>query len=220
MPNQSFVLFGKTMNLERQLEEFLNLLSEANILFRGGVGHYLEEGPDSNRFQTRLEMLVKHEREVDALTRFLEANLRSQLLAGELRGDVMHLLEKLSRMQRLMVKNLADFEVERPNFPATIHPLMGQLSMAVSHAVETCIEAGQVFFQQTEKVGEYLSKVAFYEKEADKMVYQTTKAIFATDLPLYEKSHLRRFADKVDEPANIAEEIAAWLAMFFMRRGL
>lgn len=220
MPNQSFLMFGKNMNLERQIEEFLNLLSEANILFRSGVGHYLEEGGGSQRFQARLEMLLKHERDVDALTRFIESHLRGQPIAADLRGDVLHLLEKLSRLQRLMVKNLADFDVERPLFPTPLHPLMGNLSSAVSMAVETCVEAGQVFFQETSKVGEYLSKVAFYEKEADKAVYQTTRAIFATDLPLDQKSHLRRFADKVDEPANTAEEIAAWLAIFFMRKAL
>ena len=84
--------------------------------------------------------------------------------------------------------------------------------------MQTCVEARHLFFHATEKVGEYLSKVAFYEKEADKAALTLIKAIFATDLSLEHKSHLRYFTEKVDEPANKAEEIAAYLAIFCIRR--
>ncbi|MBF0340375.1 MAG: hypothetical protein HQL95_05355 [Magnetococcales bacterium] len=218
MPNQSFLLFGKTMNLEKQIEEFLNLLSEANILFRAGIALYLEE-THGERFQARLQLLLHHERELDTLSRFIEAHLRAEPIVPELRGDVLQLLEHLSRLQRLLAKNLMDFEAESPEIPASLHPRIVGLSQPVSMAVEVCIEAGHAFFHETEKVGEYLSKVAFYEKEADKRALALVKEIFATPtLTLEQKVHLRRFAEKVDEPANKAEEIAGWLAIFFMRR--
>ncbi|MBF0270655.1 MAG: DUF47 family protein [Magnetococcales bacterium] len=207
------------MNLEKQIEEFLNLLSEANILFRAGVGLYLAENTNGSRFQSRLQLLIHHERELDTLSRFIEAQLRAQPIVPELRGDVLQLLEQLSRLQRLLVKNLQEFEAENPEIPSLLHPLFTDLCQSVSMAVETCVEAGHVFFHETEKVGEYLSKVAFYEKEADKRAMGLIKAIFSIEsIPLAQKIHLRRFAEKVDEPANKAEEIAAWLAIFFMRR--
>ncbi|MBF0295312.1 MAG: DUF47 family protein [Magnetococcales bacterium] len=217
MPNQSFLLFGKSMNLDKQIEEFLNLLSEANIIFRGGIGFYLEEGSAGVRFQARLQLSLHHEREMDALSRFVEAQLRTQLIVPDLRGDVLQLLEQLSRLQRILVRNLDDVNVEAPLFPAPLHARLNELSHAVSLAVETCVEAGRVYFNETEKVGEYLSKVAFYEKDADKLTTVLVKEIFASDLPLDRKMHLRRFAEKVDEPANKAEEIAAWLAIVCMR---
>ncbi|MBF0213669.1 MAG: DUF47 family protein [Magnetococcales bacterium] len=219
MPNQSFLLFGKTMNLEKQIEEFLNLLSEANILFRTGIALYLEEGSNGNRFQSRMQLLLHHERELDALSRFIEAHLRTQLIVPELRGDVLQLVEQLSRLQRLLAKNLMEFEAERPAIPVALHGRYAHLSQSVSMAVEVCVEAGHAFFHETETVGQYLSKVAFYEKEADKRAMELVREIFSTNsLSLAEKIHLRRFAEKVDEPANKAEEIAAWLAIFFIRR--
>ncbi|MBF0190648.1 MAG: DUF47 family protein [Magnetococcales bacterium] len=207
------------MNLEKQIEEFLNLLSEANILFRTGVELYLGETTQGSRFQSRLQLLIHHERELDTLSRFIEAQLRTQPIVPELRGDVLQLLEQLSRLQRLLVKNLQEFEAETPEIPEILHARFTELCQPVSMAVETCVEAGHVFFHETERVGEYLSKVAFYEKEADKRAMGLVKAIFSLEsLSLAQKIHLRRFADKVDEPANKAEEIAAWLAIFFMRR--
>ncbi|MBF0628107.1 MAG: DUF47 family protein [Magnetococcales bacterium] len=219
MPNQSFLLFGKSMNLEKQIDEFLNLLSEANILFRAGIGLYLEETPGGTRFQARLQLLKHHERELDTLSRFIEAQLRAQPIVPDLRGDVLQLLEQLSRLQRLLAKNLMEFDAECPAIPTDLHPRFLELSQSVSMAVEICIEAGHTFFHETEHVGEYLSKVAFYEKEADKFAMGLVKSIFANEtITLAEKIHIRRFVEKVDEPANKAEEIAAWLAIFFMRR--
>ncbi|MBF0614161.1 MAG: DUF47 family protein [Magnetococcales bacterium] len=207
------------MNLEKQIEEFLNLLSEANILFRGGVGLYLEENAHGERFQSRLQQLQLHERELDILSRFIEAHLRAQPIVPELRGDVLQLLEQLSRLQRLLAKNLEEFEAECPNIPTEMHGRFNELCHFVSMAVGTCVEAGHIFFHETEKVGEYLSKVAFYEKEADKRVLGLVKSTFShPNLSLAEKIHIRRFVDKVDEPANKAEEIAAWLAIFFLKR--
>ncbi|MBF0437714.1 MAG: hypothetical protein HQL93_01195 [Magnetococcales bacterium] len=206
------------MNLEKQIEEFLNLLSEANILFRSGVGFYLEEGMDGVRFQARMQLSLHHEREMDVLSRFIESQLRTQLIVPELRGDVLQLLEQFSRLQRILVRNLEEFHVEGPDFLEILHPNIGELCHMVSLAVETCVEAGRVYFYETEKVGEYLSKVAFYEKEADKLALALVKKIFSQDLSLDRKMHLRRFSEKVDEPANKAEEIAAWLAIVFMRK--
>ncbi|MEO5331126.1 MAG: hypothetical protein H7839_03820 [Magnetococcus sp. YQC-5] len=218
MTNQSFLLFGKSMSLEKQIEEFFNLLSEANIIFRGGIGFFLNEGMNGVRFQTRLQLSLHHEREIDSLSRYIEAQLRTQLIVPELRGDVLQLLEQLSRLQRILVRNLESFNTENPDIPEILHPHIGDLSHAVSLAVETCVEAGRVYFYETEKVGEYLSKVAFYEKEADKVAAALVKEIFASEISLDRKMHLRLFSDKMDEPANKAEEIAAWLAINFMKK--
>ncbi|MEO5378873.1 MAG: hypothetical protein H7832_13995 [Magnetococcus sp. DMHC-6] len=218
MINKSFLLFGKGMSLEVQIEEFLNLLLEANILFRDGVFYYLEEGKAGEFFQARLQLLVKQEREVDALTRFIEVHLRSQSIGPQLRGDVWQLLEQLSRLQRLLVKNLLNFELEMPDFPVAMHAYLRHLSGSVFQAVGTCLEAGHMFFSQTEKVGEYLSKVAFHEKEADKIALSLGREIAAAEVSLDRKMHVRRFVEMIDEPANKAEEIAAWLAIFFIRR--
>ncbi|MEO5345270.1 MAG: DUF47 family protein [Magnetococcus sp. YQC-9] len=207
------------MNLEKQIEEFLHLLSEATILFRAGIGLYLEEGTRGERFLSRLQLLLHHERELDTLSRFIEAHLRAEPIIPELRGDVLQLLEQMSRLQRLLVKTLQEFEAETPEIPQELHARFVDLCQFVSMAVGTCAEAGHIFFHETEKVGDFLTKVAFYEKEADKRALGLIKEIFSSRTrSLPEKIHLRRFVEKVDEPANQAEEIAAWLAIFFMRR--
>ena len=63
-------------------------------------------------------------------------------------------------------------------------------------------------------------KVIFYETEADKICTKLKTAVFASDLPLERKLHLRYFVERVDEAANAAEDVADELAIYTIKRSL
>ena len=58
----------------------------------------------------------------------------------------------------------------------------------------------------------------FYEKEADKVSTKLKGAIFATDLPLSRKAHLRNFVEHIDNLADKSEDVADRLSIYTIKR--
>ena len=86
VPNLS--LFGRTKQLELQIDSFFDKVSEAAVVFRLGVRVYLKEGY-TEEFVTRLDRVVELESEADVLRRDIEKHLYSNTLIPDSRGDVL-----------------------------------------------------------------------------------------------------------------------------------
>ena len=67
-------------------------------------------------------------------------------------------------------------------------------------------------------MGNYNHKVMLYEKEADKVSTKLKKGIFAADIELARKTHLRNFVEQIDNVADWAEDVSDRLAIYAIKR--
>ncbi len=214
---KGLVLFRRARALENQIDDFLDKLSESALLFRRAVQIYLAEGA-SKEFEDKLSQVNTLESRADHLRRAVEAQLYTQTLIPESRGDVLGLLENLDSVLNLCEGGLWAFAIEKPEIPEIYHANYDTLTEQVINTVEVLVLASRAFFRNIEAVHDHMHKVMFYEKEADKVSTKLKKAIFASDLPLSHKAQLRNFVEHIDSLANRAEDVADRLAIYTIKR--
>ena len=215
--SKSFTLFKRTKMLEAQIDNFLDSISETAILFRRSVQVYLADGA-SPEFEEKLAQVNALESQADGLRREIETQLYSQTLIPESRGDVLGLLENLDSVLNLCEGTLWAFSIETPDIPDQFDRDFETMTEQVELTVESIVRASRAFFRNIEAVNDHLHKVMFYEKEADRVSTKLKRAIFATDLPLAHKAHLRNFAEQLDNIADRAEDVADRLAIYTIKR--
>jgi predicted phosphate transport protein (TIGR00153 family) len=209
--------FRRTKALESEIDAFLDKLSESGLLFKRAVQIYLDDGV-SAEFDQKLQAVNRLESEADKLRRSVVTQLYTQTLIPESRGDVLGLLENLDKLINLQEGTLWSFSIERPDIPAEFHGDFTVLCDQAVHAAESIVLASRAFFRNIEAVHDHMHKVMFYEKEADKVSSKLKRAIFATDLPLYHKAHLRNFVEHIDNVADRSEDVADRLAVYTIKR--
>ncbi|MBF0310612.1 MAG: hypothetical protein HQL56_13890 [Magnetococcales bacterium] len=217
MIHSAFHLFGRAATPGHQVEEFLLLVSEANVLFRQGVYAYLDHGSNSAPFGAVLRQMNEHEQQGEILRRLAENSLLNQpddcAANNKSCSALFHLLEQLGIILHRFTRYLTSFDIEHPDFPPAFHSNIKELTLPVSLAVEAALEAVRGFLHHDDNLEEYLPRVTFHEKEADKLEARISRSIFESDLHLDAKGHLRHFVDHLDEPADKAEELVTWLSI-------
>ena len=210
-------LFQRTRILESEIDEFLDKLSDAALLFKHAMHEYLEYGC-SEEFDERLQHVNKLESEADQQRRSIEKQLYSQTLIPESRGDVLGLLENLDHIMNLFEGTLWAFSIEKPQIPDAYHQGYRDLTDMSVETVEAVVMSSRAFFRNLDAVGDHNHKVMFYENEADKISTKLKRSIFDSDLELSHKTHLRNFVEHVDNAADWAEDVADRLAIYVIKR--
>jgi predicted phosphate transport protein (TIGR00153 family) len=213
------VLFGNMRTLERQIDEFLDRLSESGLLFDLAIKTYMAEGPCEG-FASKRHDVSDNESVADGLRRDIETQLYSQTLIPESRGDVLGLIETLDHVLNLCESCLWAFDIEEPEIPEEYRPLFLELTEMVVQSVEALARSARSFFRDFERVTHHNHKVMFYEKEADKVSTTLKRQIFSSDLDLVHKMHLRYFVENIDNIADWAEDVADRLAIYAIKRSV
>ena len=214
-PNLS--LFGRTKQLELQIDSFFDKVSEAAVVFRLGVRVYLKEGY-TEEFVTRLDRVVELESEADVLRRDIEKHLYSNTLIPDSRGDVLGLIETMDQLLSEFEDTLWAFSIEKPTIPEELGSGYRKLTNMVIKSVDELALSGRAFFRSPHDVPAYNHKVILYEKAADKISLNLKSAIFDSSLDLSFKIQLREFADRIDGIADLAEDVADRLAIYAIKR--
>ncbi len=215
MPKLS--LFGRTKALENQIDEFLDKISESAVVFKLAVKVYLKEGANGE-FAERLAAVNTMESEADTLRRNIEKALYTYTLIPDSRGDVLGLIETLDQILGLFEGALWAFDIEKPDIPSDFKPGFRTLTNRVVDAVDALVLGSRSFFRAPHAVGDYNHKVMLFEKEADKISTKLKKNIFASDIDLAHKNHLRYFVEHIDNVADWAEDVADRLAIYAIKR--
>ncbi|MEK9724670.1 MAG: DUF47 family protein [Rhodospirillaceae bacterium] len=210
-------LFHRTKDLERQIDRFLDALSQSALVFRLAVDVYLAAGC-TDEFAEKHQQVDSLESEADGLRRQIEIQLYSQTLIPESRGDVLGLLENLDKIINLIEGVLWSLDIERPVIPDECAEGYRQLVAMSVEAVEAVVLASRAFFRNIEAVGDHNHKVMFYETEADKVSTCLKRQIFAADVGLGHKMHLRGFVENIDDIADWSEDVADRLAIYVIKR--
>jgi len=210
-------LFGRTRDLERQIDDFLDKLSESTVMFRLGVRTYLKEG-SNGEFEQKLMAVNTLESEADTLRRSIEKELYTHTLIPDARGDVLGLIETLDHVMNLFEGVLWSISIEKPDIPNEFKSGYRKLTNMVVQAADAMVLAARSFFRSPHAVGDYNHKVMIYEKEADKISTQLKMDIFGSKLDLAHKAQLRNFVEQIDNVADWAEDVADRLAIYAIKR--
>lgn len=210
-------LFSGTRSLENQIDEFLDKISEAGMVFGHAMRVYLDQGP-SDEFDSFLDQAADIERRGDELRRTIEAELYVRTLIPDLRGDVLALLESMDHLVNVYEGDLFRISIQSPDIPEQFHAGYTELVETVMSCVDSVVLAARAFFRDIEAVRDHCSKTIFLETEADKIGTKLQRAIFASSLPLERKMHLRYFVERIDELANSAEDVADALQIYTIKR--
>lgn len=212
-------LFNKsTQVLSSQIEGFLDAVAEGGLVFQAGVHAFLEG--DNEQFEARLKSINDLEHKADDLSKAVETHLYRHSLIPEHRGDVLGLLENTDTIIDTAKTCLFQFSVEQPDIPAEFRPGFARLVDASNEAMQALVLAARTFFRDPEAIKDHLFKVAHYEHEADAVSDSLKRRLFASDLDLARKIHLRYFAINLEKVSDKAKEVADRLAIYAIKRSL
>ncbi|MEM7293185.1 MAG: DUF47 family protein [Pseudomonadota bacterium] len=217
LSTKNISLFNKTRILEQQIDEFLDKVSEAGLVFQRALDVYLQHGVCKD-FDDFLEQEADIEGVGDSLRRAIEVELYAETLIPDLRGDVLRLLEDMDHLMNVYEGNLYRISIQKPDIPEEFHPYFSELTKTVVDCVESVVLSARSFFRDINAVRDHNAKVIFYETEADKLGTKLQRKIFDSELPLDRKMHLRYFVERIDELANSAEDVADTLAIYAIKR--
>ena len=210
------ILFKTSKMIEMQIDDFLNIISEAGILFKKGLENYLND--NTSEFEKRLNAVSEHERKADELRLNIEKQLYMHTLIPESRGDVLAILENTDRVIDDTKEALQVFAIERPEIPEKFDTLFIELADSSIEAVESLIQSVRAFFKDISSVNDHIYKVKFYEREADKIAMSLKNEIFKANIPLSRKMHLRFCAQQIEKISDSAEDMSERLAIYTIKR--
>lgn len=212
-----FPLLKKTKFLEKKVDEFLDVVNDTALHFQDGIKFYLADKEED--FNVHLTEVRNLEHKADELRREIESHLYTHTLIPESRGDVLALLETTDHIPNRAKETLTEFSIERPEFPEQYREGYMQLVEHAVQSVDAVVNSTRAFFRDVNSVNDYLHKVYFFEKEADRDAEKVKREVFAdTSLELAHKMHLRYFALHIDLLADYAEDVADRLAIYSIKR--
>ncbi len=211
-------LFGRSRQLERQVDNFLDIANQAALVFPAGIEYFL--AGREHDFEDMIKRVTALEAEADHLRRDVETELYTHTLIPESRGDVLALLENTDQVINSCKDTLKQFEIEIPDIPEEFHYSYNQLAQKSAASMEALVRAVRAFFKAPMSVGDYLHKVHYFERESDRIAEDLKRAIFRSELDLARKSHLRYFAFHIEQLADLAENVADRLAIYTIKRSV
>ncbi|MBN2492697.1 MAG: DUF47 family protein [Planctomycetes bacterium] len=212
-------IFRRTRAMAATIDEFLDMVGEAGLAFEKGVHHYLEHGLDAV-IEEKLAQISHLEGRADALQRTIETVLHTEMLIPDARGDVLSLLDDLDSLLDSIKSAFLALTIEHPAIPREHHDAMRELVTVSTRAVASAVSASRAYFRDIRAVRDHIHKIAFFEREADHTAIRLNRQIFASDLPLERKMHLRDCVRSIDELADEAEGVGDHLAIYAVKRSL
>ncbi len=212
-------LFGQTKQLEREIDQFVDILSEVGLVFKSIVSLYLNNG-NSDKFDGMVEQVRGMESRADKITKEVERTLYEETLIPDARSDVLRLLEHMDELIGMYQGNCYHFSIQKPDFPKDFHKDLINLSETAVNCVESLCLTVRSFFRDIKSVRDNAHKVTFYEKESDMQFSSLARKIFDSDMPLDQKMHLRYFVEKIDRICDQAEDIADEIQIYAIKRSI
>ena len=91
---KSSSLFSDTKKLEREIDGFVDILSEVGLVFKNIVPTYLSHSANG-KFEEMVEKVKEMESKADKITKEVEHTLYEETLIPDARSDVLRLLEHM-----------------------------------------------------------------------------------------------------------------------------
>jgi predicted phosphate transport protein (TIGR00153 family) len=213
------LFFQKAKAIEGDIDKFLENISLAAMTFELGVGEYYHGKIEP--FEAHCADIRRLEHESDSLRRNIKITLYRELLIPDARGDVLGLIETLDNVIDNTQKVILHFLIEKPIVWEWLTEDFLELTATAVKAIQELVSASRSFFRDISHVDEHLSRVHYWEHEADTIELRIKKKTFAEDSPIDEfsrKVHMRYFAEKISLLADEAESVAERLEVYTIKR--
>ena len=211
-------IFKKSVELNMKIEKFLDTISNSLLLFEQQIDVYL--AGDFEAFCATLERIETLESEADELETDIKITLYKFMLLPDARADVLSLIKSLDDIIDEIEEITKDFKIQRPLFPEAVHTDVKKLTANTIKAAESLLLSARSFFNEVHLVSSYVSKVKFYEHEADILEDSINDHLFNDGIVegLAEKMQLKDFTCKIASISDMAEQIADKLTIFTIKR--
>jgi len=214
-----FNILRKKLTIGKQIDDFLDKVSESGLLFKQGMDAYLKVNKES--FDRKIKEITDTEHHGDALRRSVEEQLYAKTLIPESRGDVLELLENMDSLLDRFKGVLWQFEIEQPEISSEFNEDLKELVLCVVETVEAIVRSTRAFFVNVFLVSDHIHKVSYWETQSDKISTRLQRNIFnRKDLRLSQKLQLRDLVRYVDKIADRAEDVADKLSIYVIKRSL
>ena len=214
-----FNILRKKLFIGKQIDDFLDKVSESGLLFKQGMDAYLKANKES--FKRKIEEVTDTEHQGDTLRRSVEEQLYVKTLIPESRGDVLELLESMDSLLDRFKGVLWQFEIEQPEFSTEFNEDFRELVLCVVETVEAIVRSTRAFFVNVFSVSNHIHKVSYWETQSDKISSRLQRNIFTcNELRLSQKLQLRDLVRHVDKIADRAEDVADKLSIYVIKRSL
>lgn len=210
-------LFKKHKQIEEEIDQFLDTIVAAGLLFKKGIQLYLEKRMDE--FENRLAELRRMEKEADMLRRNIETKLYLRTLIPDSRGDVLGLLEHSDSVLNKMTDNLLEYSVELPETLPELNELHNELADNAIKASENMVKAIRAYFRDIAAVRDHIKQVHFSREETNRLAEKYKRVLFRrNDLRLSHRIHLRYFTFHIEQIADESEDVCDRLAIATIKR--
>ena len=213
-------MFGrkKVNKAINNLDQYLDALVECILIYKNGIKNYLEG--NKKEFDDNLNAITTLRNTTTELRRTIENDLFTYALGSEERIDTMQLLERLDKIINMLYKNLCQYEIEIPFFPAEINVDFLKLVEIAALSLEGTIQATRDYFKMPRHVTEKIHRIYYFEKEVSKLAQSIKRHVFhdMDNFKLSQKFHLRYFTLHVEELAEEAVKVADRLAILVIKQ--
>lgn len=214
-----FNILRKKLFIGKQIDDFLDKVSESGLLFKQGMDAYFKANKES--FKRKIEEITDTEHQGDTLRRSVEEQLYVKTLIPESRGDVLALLESMDSLLDRFKGVLWQFEIEQPEILTEFNEDFRELVLCVVETVEAIVRSTRAFFVNVFSVSNHIHKVSYWETQSDKISSRLQRNIFTcNELRLSQKLQLRDLVRHVDKIADRAEDVADKLSIYVIKRSL
>lgn len=215
----AFGILKNRLGLQKQLDEFLDRVSESSLLLRQGVDMFVDGRMEA--FDEKLEQITTIEHHGDAMRREIEKKLYIKTLIPESRGDVLQLLERMDTLLDSSKAMLWQFKIEEPDLPEELHADLRELISHSVEAVEAIVRSARAFFRTSAEFADHIHKVSYWETESDKVSTRMMMQVFRReDLTLCHKAQLKDIIRRISQIADRAEDVADRLSIYAIKRML
>ena len=211
--------FKRTSQLIREIDEFIDKVSEAAMVCERTFLTYLADGP-GDYLEERLEEIMEIEARADELRRNVSKVMFTEMLMPDTRGDVLSLGAEVDASLDDLVHLLGNLCVERPEIPPEYTDGFRRVTSEVMQAVDSMLRGARAYFKEPNAVRDHIHKINFQEKEATQIVLRTGRKIFDSELPLERKRQLRDWLRAIRTVASRANDIGGRLEIFAVKRSL
>ncbi len=211
------VIFKTAGKVIHRIDEFINGVEEGLMLFKESINNYLVD--DKEKFKENLKRLEKVEGRTDSLQRKIENDFFTNSLIPQHAADVVMLLDKLDDILDTAKEDISQFDVEVPQIPSILNNDFARLTDISVSAAEAAVSGARVFFTEPKLIKDYIHKVTFYEREADKLANNIKRKLFQEieGIELAQKIHLRYFALHIEQISDCAEVVANILSLLSIK---
>ncbi|MCK4542968.1 MAG: DUF47 family protein [Spirochaetales bacterium] len=211
-------IFKQAKGIVENIETYLNDIENAVSIFELALKEYF--GKKFDRFEERVAEIRKLESECDQLRGKIKFTLYSDLLIPDARGDVLGLIETLDNVVDMTETVSVQFSIEKPAIKDFLIEDFVELTEATTKTANEIILAARAFFRNPTSVNDHLTKVHFWESEADTIEERLKRKAFGSEEIKHfsKKVQMRYFAEKISLLADEAEAVAERLEVYAIKR--